>query len=98
MTLFHFVLLQLPCATVEALTDPELLNALKMASSKRTHTVPASRAAGWEKPMKSCTTLAETSWISSGYVKINHLYDKIWALNVVSEKTCARLNAWRLVE
>lgn len=39
MTLFHFVLLQLPCATVEALTDPELLNALKMASSKRTHTV-----------------------------------------------------------
>eukprot|EP00435_Cladocopium_sp_Y103_P032356 s607_g8.t1 len=39
MTFFHFVLLQLPPATVEALTDPELLNALKMASSKRTHTV-----------------------------------------------------------
>lgn len=39
MTFFHFVLLQLPPATVEALTDLELLNALKTASSKRTHTV-----------------------------------------------------------
>jgi hypothetical protein len=47
MTFFHFVLLQLPPATVEALTDLELLNALKTASSKRTHTVPRQIVGTW---------------------------------------------------
>ena len=39
MTFFHFVLLQLPSSIVDALTDPELMDALKHANNKRTHTV-----------------------------------------------------------
>jgi len=39
MTFFHFVLLQLPSSIVDALTDPELMDALKQANNKRTHTV-----------------------------------------------------------
>lgn len=39
MSFFHFVLLQLRSSTLDLLTEPELLDALRQASGKRTHTV-----------------------------------------------------------
>lgn len=74
MSFFHFVLLQLRSSTLDLLTEPELLDALRQASGKRTHTVHQDVVAPWRRRVNM---VFEPFHAKRGVCGVRH----IWALS-----------------